>query len=52
VSIENIDEFKENGAKCFGIGSNMFDQDDVKNSNLEGLEQSLNTFRNKIRDER
>lgn len=48
VSVDNIAEFKKNGAKHFGIGSNMFNTEDVKNKNIEGLENSLNTFRKKI----
>lgn len=52
VSLENIGDFKQNGAKYFGIGSNMFNAEDVKNNNIEGLEKSLSSFRNTIRDER
>lgn len=52
VSLENIQDFRNYGVKYFGIGSNMFNNEDVINGGLDGLEASLENFRNRIRDEK
>lgn len=41
VSEYNIKKFKDNRVKYFGIGSNAFNQSDIDNLNVKGLQNSL-----------
>lgn len=41
VSEYNIKKFKDNRVKYFGIGSNAFNQLDINNLNVKGLQNSL-----------
>lgn len=41
VSENNIKKFKDNRVKYFGIGSNAFNQSDIDNLNVKGLQNSL-----------
>lgn len=52
VSLENIQEFKKCGVRYFGIGSNMFNDEEVISGDFKGLESTLENFRNTIRDEK
>lgn len=41
ISIENAQKFLSNGASYLGIGSGMFDSEDLDNLNIENLASSL-----------
>ncbi|WP_055669666.1 bifunctional 4-hydroxy-2-oxoglutarate aldolase/2-dehydro-3-deoxy-phosphogluconate aldolase [Desnuesiella massiliensis] len=48
VSNENAREFLDNGADFLGIGSGIFNKEDILNKNLEGLIKSIKEFEEKI----
>lgn len=48
VSKDNASEFLNNGADFLGIGSGIFNKEDIINENLEGLKKSLMEFEKKI----
>jgi len=48
VTKENASEFLNNGADFLGIGSGIFNKEDIINENLEGLKKSLIEFEKKI----
>lgn len=44
VSLENAGEFLDNGCDYLGMGSKLFNKEDIRNENIEGLANSLATF--------
>ncbi|MBL4934651.1 bifunctional 4-hydroxy-2-oxoglutarate aldolase/2-dehydro-3-deoxy-phosphogluconate aldolase [Clostridium sp. YIM B02515] len=48
VSKENAKDFFRDGADFLGIGSGVFNKEDIENENLEGLINSLKEFEEKI----
>lgn len=48
VNNDNAKEFFNNGADFLGIGSGIFNKEDIINQNLEGLIKSLKDFEEKI----
>lgn len=48
VNKENAKEFFTKGADFLGIGSGVFNKDDILNENVEGLIKSLKEFEEKI----
>jgi len=48
VTKDNAKEFLDNGANFLGIGSGLFNKEDIINENLEGLIKSLREFEEKM----
>ncbi|ERI91780.1 KDPG and KHG aldolase [Clostridiales bacterium oral taxon 876 str. F0540] len=48
VSKENVKEFFKGGADFLGIGSGVFNKEDIESENLEGLIKSVKEFEEKI----
>ncbi|AJA46695.1 putative 2-dehydro-3-deoxyphosphogluconate aldolase [Clostridium pasteurianum DSM 525 = ATCC 6013] len=48
INKENSREFLSNGADFLGIGSGVFNKEDILNENMAGLMNSLNEFEEKI----
>lgn len=44
VSIDNAGEFLDNGCSYLGMGSKLFNKQDIKDENVEGLAASLRSF--------
>ncbi|MET3559007.1 2-dehydro-3-deoxyphosphogluconate aldolase/(4S)-4-hydroxy-2-oxoglutarate aldolase [Streptococcus rupicaprae] len=50
VHLENAQAFLEAGASYLGIGSSMFKMEDIKNRNKEGLQKTIETWLNTIKE--
>lgn len=50
ISAKNAKEYLDNGASYLGLGSGMFNLNDVKNLNIDNLKKSFQEFKN-IREE-
>lgn len=48
VTKENAKEFLDNGANFLGIGSGLFNKEDIESENFEGLIKSLSEFEKMI----
>ncbi len=48
INSDNILEYFEAGATCAGIASGVFEKDDIKNRNEEGLRRSIAYLENKL----
>ncbi|WP_028274553.1 bifunctional 4-hydroxy-2-oxoglutarate aldolase/2-dehydro-3-deoxy-phosphogluconate aldolase [Atopococcus tabaci] len=48
VSAENAQDFFDNGASFVGIGSGLFNKEDILNQNKEGLKNSLKYFEDTV----
>lgn len=44
VSLKNAGEFLDNGCDYLGMGSKLFNKQDIEDENVEGLASSLNSF--------
>lgn len=49
VSKENAKEFLSNGADYLGIGSGLFNKEDIENNNISGLVKSLKELEEEIK---
>ncbi|OIK85250.1 2-dehydro-3-deoxyphosphogluconate aldolase [Oenococcus oeni] len=50
LNINNAYNFFENGASYIGVGSSMFNQEDIRNKDEKGLSKSVQDFLRKVPD--
>ena len=49
INAGNVQEFFDAGATYAGIGSGIFDKDDIRNMNADALANQVRTFEQSVR---